>query len=582
MRMDLNLSQRLEQRQVLSQQLIQNMELLQVPILELSQLIMQELEQNPTLELKQDIDEPVAEEKPAAPAVEAPVKPEGDGEKLDFLDQIETDRETFRASRSTAPSIDDEDRQEYIQNLTPETLSLRQHLLEQLQNAETDDETRKVAEAVINNIDEKGFLRFSIIDVAAILSNAYKSVEYEDLLSLVHSDPPRYTAEAIAKVLERLYPDVSNDDLVVLVRQNLPRYIHEALAVMLQTTFPDKTPPQLLDMAKRAVDLIKTFEPRGVGAVDTTECFLLQLDPKSPDYGRMKFLIERHLDAILHNRLPKIVRDIQESTEAQEVFGFNIATPPEEILEELKDWIDEIKRLTPNPGSTFSSEATPLVMPDIVIRQMDGKLDIMLEESYLPPIAINQSYIDMIRGGKLKAEEKEYIKRKIEASKRIINAIEHRRHTLYRITERLLEHQREFFEKGVEALKPLTMTDLANELGIHVSTVARAVAGKYFQTPRGIFSMRFFFAQAAPANTPGPTPLYALPSSNGEPDAQTRLAVMDRIREIVGNENAKKPLSDKQIGQKLIDLHQIRLKRRTITKYREEAGIPSSRLRKKY
>lgn len=580
MRMDLNLSQRLEQRQVLSQQLIQNMELLQVPILELSQLIMQELEQNPTLELKQDVDEPTTDDKPAA--TETPAKPDGEGEKLDFLDQIESDRETFRAMRSTAPSTDDESRQEYLQNLTPETLSIRQHLLEQLHNTEVDDDVRKVAESVINNVDEKGFLRFSPGDVAAILSNAYKSVEYEDLLTLVNSDPPRYRAEAIAKILEKLHPDVSTDDLAARVRQDPVRHTHEALAAMLQTSFPDKGPDDLIAMTRKAIELIQTFEPRGVAAVDTQECFLLQLDPKSPDYPRLKYLIDRHLDAILHNRLPKMVRDFQESPEAQAIFGFNVATPAEEILEELKDWIDEIKRLNPSPGATFASESTHVVTPDIIVRQMDGKLDIMLEESYLPPIAINRSYIDMVRSGKLTAPEKDYIKRKIEASKRIINAIEHRRHTLYRITDRLLEHQHDFFEKGVEALKPLTMTDLAGELGIHVSTVARAVAGKYLQTPRGIFSMRFFFAQAAPANTPGPTPLYALPSHNGEPDQQTRLVVIDRIREIVGNENSKKPLSDKQIGQKLSDLFQIRLKRRTITKYREESGIPSSRLRKKY
>jgi RNA polymerase sigma-54 factor len=181
------------------------------------------------------------------------------------------------------------------------------------------------------------------------------------------------------------------------------------------------------------------------------------------------------------------------------------------------------------------------------------------------------------------------MKQRIDKGRKLITAIEQRRGTIYRITSEILKRQMDFFEQGVEHLKPLKMQEVADALGIHLSTVSRAISEKWVETPRGIFPLKFFFASAAPKAEPqgGPSSPFSFPSSDGkavgEPqDEQTRLALMERIREVLEGEDRKNPLSDLEIVRQLKDKFRISAARRTIAKYREEMNIPSSRLRKQY
>jgi RNA polymerase sigma-54 factor len=575
MRMEMHQGMRLEQRQILSQQLIQNMQLLQVPILQLSELIMQEIEQNPALELK-------AEEPEEAPEPAEPAETDTD----DILTEIESQRDFQRASSPgpSAQSLDDE-RDEMIQNLAVESVSLQQHLLAQLKDAGVSDELRLIVENLINSLDERGYLRIGAQDAATILSTAYTGVDYEDLLQLVKGDPDRYSVEAIVKILEPRHPGLPQEPLIERIKADMKSHTCEALAVMFARSMPGRTVEELIPTVEQGVRVLQGFEPKGVGAIDTRECFLLQLNPHHADAPRQRWLIERHLDDIIHNRIPKIAQAILENPQAQAVFGWNAAVEPAQAVEEIKYTVEDLTALNPSPGRTFSGERAAVVVPDIIVKQIDGEMEIILEESYLPPVTVSASVVEMARKGEaLSKEERDFLRKKVEAARRIVQAIEQRRTTLTRITRRILEKQADFFEKGVEALKPLTMTELADELGVHVSTVARAVKDKYVQTPRGIYSLRFFFAAAAPAAAPMPAPFGAPALPNGTPSSEehTRDFVIARIREIVSHENRARPLSDKKIMEMLETQHGLKLKRRTVAKYREESGILSSKLRKTF
>lgn len=216
----------------------------------------------------------------------------------------------------------------------------------------------------------------------------------------------------------------------------------------------------------------------------------------------------------------------------------------------------------------------------MVIRQIDGKYVIFLDDAHLPRIALNAGYQEMVRTRKLKKEENQYLRQKVDAGKKLILSIEHRRSTIYRITEQLLERQMNFFENGIEHLRPLKMQDVADTIGVHVSTVSRAISDKWVETPRGIFPLKYFFpSPAAPKRQTGA--LYGPSTQAGEPDSQTRLAVKEVIRDIIAAEDGKKPLSDIEIAKILKD-RGFNAARRTVAKYREELNIPSSRIRQQF
>jgi RNA polymerase sigma-54 factor len=576
MKMEVHLQQRLEQRMHLSQQMLQNLELLQLPIMDLRDLILQELEENPALEEKQDVEEPEAAPDPPQTAEE-----DAQGEMLEALEEqlLESERLTRRSDSAE----DAERRIEMLQNLCQESASLREHLLNQLALLELGAEERAFCEHVIQNIDDNGYLTAAPAEMIASLPEELKK------------EPP----EVLARKLEH------------------------------------------------AISIVQQMEPKGVGARTLKECLLLQLDVADPRYPLLRKLIENHFEDVGANRLPRIVKAFSSDPEVLAELGYPSEPDPALVLEDVKALVAEIARLNPKPGAGFSSDKVPKVFPEVVIKQIDGKYEILLEDGWLPPISLNKSYEEMLRDRKLSPEERErlsrmaaeerfspaeralladlararrltpadrgrlaefarherlteeerrlfgelsrepaisreereFLKRKMDAGRKLISAIEQRRGTIHRITSEILKHQKEFFEKGIEFLKPLKMQEVADALGIHLSTVSRAISEKWVQTPRGIFPLKFFFASAAPrSEAPRPAP----PGAEPPADEQTRLALMEKIREIVDAEDKKNPLSDLEIVRKLKEQYGVTAARRTIAKYREEMGIPSSRLRKKY
>jgi len=266
----------------------------------------------------------------------------------------------------------------------------------------------------------------------------------------------------------------------------------------------------------------------------------------------MRKLVESHLDDIRANRLPQIVR----------------ATGQD--IEDVKAAIELIKGLDPAPGAGFGDVVAEVIHPEVIVELDDDTVVVRLDRERTPRLRLSPMYQTkqfrkMLKDGD--KQEREWARKRLEAASWFIDALAQRQSTLERIANALFLRQKGFLARGKEALKPLRMQEIADEVGVHISTVSRAVAGKHAQTPRGIFSLKFFF-------TGGTT------KASGEETSQ--ISVKERIKKIVAAEDPKKPLSDEGIAKALEDADGIKIARRTVTKYRKALEIPSSTQRRMY
>lgn len=300
--------------------------------------------------------------------------------------------------------------------------------------------------------------------------------------------------------------------------------------------------------AEATLKLIQNLDPPGVGARDLKECLLLQITPEMPLADIMTTLISQHLDDILQNRLPLIERKTGYSMDA------------------IKSAIEQMGTLNPYPGRTFEAPRVQSITPDLRVEKNEaGDYAVELIDEYIPQLRINRRYVRMLEGNP-DAETKEFIKRKIESAKWLIDSIEQRYSTLKRVAQAIVNEQLEFLENGPEHIRPLKMQDIADVVGVHVTTVSRAVDDKYIATPRGIFPLKRFFGGGTK-------------TADGEDVAWENIRL--KLKEIVDNEDKSDPLSDDALVAELAK-HGIQLARRTVTKYRKAMNIPSSRQRREY
>ncbi|MGD9127304.1 MAG: RNA polymerase factor sigma-54 [Planctomycetia bacterium] len=299
--------------------------------------------------------------------------------------------------------------------------------------------------------------------------------------------------------------------------------------------------------AYEVLGLVQKLDPMGIGARDLRECLLLQLTPEMEHYEELEKLISDHLEDIEHNRLPHVVKET----------GYTL-----ELIQEV---LESLRKLNPKPGAIFQETLAPNVTPDVYVEQNDnGEYEVRLEEEDIPSLYISPTYRRMLMDPKTTAKDREYIKHRINSAQWLIDAILQRRSTLTKVSQAIVDHQRSFLDKGPEAIEPLKMQQIADRVGIHVTTVSRAVDDKWIQTPRGIFPLRRFFVA-------GTT------SSDGE--EVTWDAIRMKLKELIDSEDKKKPLSDDALVTELAK-HGLEVARRTVTKYRKAMNIPSSRGRR--
>ncbi|MGC6487250.1 MAG: RNA polymerase factor sigma-54 [Planctomycetota bacterium] len=320
------------------------------------------------------------------------------------------------------------------------------------------------------------------------------------------------------------------------------RLTDDAEAIALQLDVP-------LDLAEEAVAVVRDLEPCGVGARDLRDCLLMQLDRMQFVRPLTRRIVEGHLDDLAMNKLPKIAKATDSS------------------IEDIKEsW--EFLRFSckPHPGSEFSAGPASGVVPDVVIEELDGKFEVKSQRGSLPDLAISPVYRKLLQEARDDPKVYDYLRKKIEAAKWFIEAVHQRQNTVERVATELVRRQEGFLRHGVQQLKPMKMQDIADAVGVHISTISRATSGKFIQTPQGIFDMKRFFSSGTMSDTGAMV---------------SQQAVKDTLRQIVDAENKDQPLSDDQLVDALGE-RGVHIARRTVTKYRKALGIESSTRRKRF
>ncbi|MCS1410412.1 MAG: RNA polymerase sigma-54 factor [Verrucomicrobia subdivision 3 bacterium] len=480
----LYLSQKMALSQMLAPQLQQSLALLQAPILELQALVEQELQQNPILE---EQTETIMDGKGKwDDTVESPdpTDEKGSGEpvddwqkKVERLTQEDQEwREYFsQTSLPSRPNPDDEEnRQSMLDSIVTPT-SLQETLREQVRMSELPKEQWQVADLLIGNIDDRGYLKASI----------------DELTFSTNMDP-----EVIRKVLE----------------------------------------------------VIQSFDPPGVATRDLREHLMKQLERDDKTESLEYRILDQCFKQLSKRRMPEIARQMGVS------------------VDEVQEAAERISHLNPRSGSSFSPENQQYVVPEVFVTKNDDEFVIATNNDHLPRLRISNTYKDLLSKAESSADLREYIREKIRSGKSLIKSINQRQQTISNIVTEIVKRQREFFEKGIAHLKPMTMTQIAKAVGIHETTVSRAVSGKYMQCPQGIFEMKYFFTSA-------------IQTASGASVSNT--TVKDLINDIVRNEDSTKPLSDEEIVKRLAK-NEIVIARRTVAKYRSDLNILPAHLRKTY
>ncbi|MCM1990418.1 RNA polymerase factor sigma-54 [Oceanirhabdus seepicola] len=298
------------------------------------------------------------------------------------------------------------------------------------------------------------------------------------------------------------------------------------------------------------VKTLQSMEPTGIGARNLKECLNIQLKDKDYTNEVLFEIIDKHLDLIASNKYKEL----------SQIYGIKI--------KEAQDLGDIIKKLEPKPARGFyTGEKIVYITPDVFIKNINGELIILLNERNAPNLQINNLYMNIINNENAKSEEKKYVKEKISEALNIIKGIDQRKSTLYQVSEKIVEKQKEYFLKGDMYLKPMILKEIALDLNLHESTISRAVKNKYLEGPKGVIAIKELFSASL--------------KSNYDKEESSAKSIKSIIKNIINGENKKKPYSDNIISQMLFE-QGVKISRRTVAKYREEMGILSTSKRKRF
>jgi RNA polymerase sigma-54 factor len=405
----------------------------------------------------------------------------------------------------------DRDDREFRDAVSVEAPDLRDHLLEQLHHLPLSERETRLGEEVVGNIDDGGLLVCPLEEVTEGIN--------------------RWLDEVRVIALERAE--------VIEVPEEREAELCEIASLFCRYSLTE---------AESMLEVIQKMDPPGVGARTLNESILLQLSRREED-GELPFLLVRdHFDDFLNHRWNEVARKL----------GVSPA--------EVQDAADRVARLDPKPGLRYGPQEDPYVLPDLIVEKIAGAYHVFLNDSSLPRLRLSRSYMDIARDrSSFQGENRDFISAKLNSANWMIQAIEQRRQTMIKVMSFIVDRQRDFFEKGIQHLRPLTLKEVADYIEMHESTVSRVTNEKYVQTPRGLFSLKFFFSSG-------------LATASGE-DISAR-GVKDKIRNLVQQENSQSPLTDQRIVD-LLESDGVWIARRTVAKYREQLGVLPARMRKR-
>jgi RNA polymerase sigma-54 factor len=477
MRLELGLNLKLSQQLRLAPQIIQSIEILQLPAMDLRELIENELQENEALEVVEPAPDSFVENGASNGETESDGSFEDDAEKV--LERLEglagAERGAGYQSRGAAQEASDR-KLEAMQNAPAADSGLAAHLERQLDELDCPPNVALAAEAIVYNLADTGLLPCSLAEVQAGMDVPVSSEEMEAGLRVVQG-----------------------------------------------------------------------LDPVGVGARDLQECLLLQIRDDDEDAELRRTLVRDHFEDMKRNKLPRVAK----------AMGIDVGR--------IYELMQGLAHLSMRPGASYSTGPIRYIRPDVVIEWEDGDYVVRLINDHLPRIGLSSDVRKMLAEARSDPKVREYLKRKIDSAKWLIEAIAQRQSTLERVVKEIVARQRDYLEFGVNHLRPLKMQEIADLLGIHVSTVSRAISDKHAQTPRGIVPLKFFFTGG---------------TENEDGGVESRLSVKERVRELIGDEDKQNPLSDDEVAERLKDRYGLDIARRTVTKYRKALNIPSSRQRR--
>lgn len=470
--------QQLRQIMAMTPQLRQSLQILQMPVMELRDVIITEMEQNPTIEMSDPTEVLASTIEPEQPQ-EHPADEEMnfDPDFDQILRQDDEWRDYFMQGLENAPSVEDaEEKRQFLFDSLPQTISLQDHLLEQLNFTDLTRDEKETAAYLIGNINDAGYFLNGWPDIIMVTSKDEKEL-------------------------------------------------------------------------RRILSVIQTFDPPGVGSETLRECLLHQLDLKPQSVWKEKahHLIDHHLERLAAKDGQHLCRSLNVTRD------------------ELKEIIALVKSLDPQPGLAWEQHnKTEYVHPEVYVLRVKGKYVVQVEMGRLPQIHISNYYRSMLENPKVSNEDKSYIRDKIRSSVFLINSIQQRQNMVKRIAECIVDAQKDFLDKGIAYLKPMTMVEVANLAGVHETTVSRTVANKYMWTPVGVFEMKYFFTTG-------------LKSNSGE--TISNKTIQEKIRQIIESEDHRAPLSDRAI-EDILKREGLHIARRTVSKYRGILKIPAASKRR--
>lgn len=526
MRFETSQHMRMSQSMKLAPRMIQNMEILQMPLNELEERIEQELENNPTLEVTEiepddsfrlehaqtrdeqaRFDQPLSNSDSADESFERLSSYEAENVEASENAYSASGLDRFRDEHSPIRRSDDSDNFSAVSIAPARSLSLTEQLSDQWRLASTDPELARAGELLISFLDEDGYLRTPFETIVDRQPN-------------VETDAP-LNGSALPRTRR-----LTSDDLEFALET-----LHDVL------------------------------DPPGILARNVPECLLLQLKAIKAEKGLQDnepddeidtaiWLIEDHFDDLTNNRLPVISR----------ATGLTI--------EEIQTAMKLLQKLSLAPARSLVSETTASIIPDVIVEydEDQDRYFAYLNDRRLPNLQVNREYAMLSKARTMPTRDKDFLKKNLANAQWLIDAMRQRNETLLRVAHVVIDRQREVFDFGAQSLKPLPMTEVAEHLGIHVATVSRAVSGKYMQTPRGVMPLRNFFSGG-----------YQTESGN----EVSYDAVKAAVKDVIDEENKTKPLSDEAVVRVLSD-RGVDIARRTVAKYRDQLGIPSARLRREF
>lgn len=524
MALEQKLSLKLAQRLVMTPSLQQAIKLLQMTRMELDTLLTQELVENPVLEeAAEAADNPDPAEEEAEPPFEErkDAAASNGSEELNHGESMENiDLDAYFGDYwegSGYSSMSEERDEPPIENSLTREPDLYDHLLWQLHMAEIEPRQREIAELIIGNLNPDGFLVATPEEIRAMGDRTADWAEDTGGLEADLED----SSFAGGAGLAAMDPD------------------------------PDDRPRRYsLDEVEAALELVRSFDPPGIACIDLRESLVRQMDFRVvPADALARRVVEEAWDLFLRRQFPAVARKL----------GIELAT--------LEEAVELIRTLETNPGRKFSTERPHYIEPDVFVRRVGDEYVIQLNDDGLPRLRVSRSYRRMLQTMRTEgrqSEAQQFIKDKIRSAVWLIKSLDQRQRTIYKVAASIIRQQRDFLDKGIEHLRPMVLRDVAEDIGMHESTVSRVVSNKYIHTQRGLFPMKFFFHSG-------------IDREYGENISS--LTVKRKIEQMIQAEDPKRPLSDSEL-MRILNREGIQIARRTVAKYRDELSIPSSTDRK--